>query len=142
MPSAESQFLRGRKSLKDVIDGYNDPWERAEPIYGPKPQPDHTRGLRWSMFDESQRQKLRVQPYEKSLYAVREEIYSPYLTGEVNLTLDIADRQSMHSACVALRGLVHLARMTGCVELLHRRILTFSIRITETRFPFTAIPLK
>lgn len=127
MPSAENQFIRGRKSLKNVIDEYNDPLENIKPIYGPNPQPDHTRGLRWSMFNESQRQKLRVQPNEKSLYAVREEIYFPCLTGEVDVTLGIADRQNMHIACVALRGLVHLARIAGCVEILHRRILTFSI---------------
>ncbi|OGM48129.1 hypothetical protein ABOM_002869 [Aspergillus bombycis] len=130
MPSAENQFIRGRLSLKNVIDGYNDPWIKAEPIYGPKPQPDHTRGLRWSTFNESQRKKLGVQPNEKSLYTAREEIYFPYLVGEVKSNqqaLDIADRQNMHSACVALRGLVHLSRMAGCVEILHRRILAFSI---------------
>ncbi|KAE8337524.1 hypothetical protein BDV24DRAFT_154343 [Aspergillus arachidicola] len=127
---AENQYIRGRQSLKNISDGYNDSWIKTEPIYGPKLQPDHTRGLRWSTFNESQRQKLGVQPNEKSLYTAREEIYFPYLTGEVKCgqqALDIADRQNMHSACVALRGLVHLSRMAGCVEMLHRRILAFSI---------------
>ncbi|KAE8383457.1 hypothetical protein BDV26DRAFT_287645 [Aspergillus bertholletiae] len=130
MPAAENQYIRGRQALKNVIDGYNDSWIKTEPIYGPKPQPDHTRGLRWSAFNESQRQKLGVQPQEKSLYIARDEIYFPYLTGEVKSgrqALDIADRQNMHSACVAIRGLVHLSRLAGCVEVLHRRILAFSI---------------
>ncbi|KAE8329212.1 hypothetical protein BDV39DRAFT_203155 [Aspergillus sergii] len=44
MPSAEDQFIRGRKSLKDVIDGYIDPWEKtahlgAESTTGPHPWP-------------------------------------------------------------------------------------------------------
>ncbi|KOS40532.1 hypothetical protein ACN38_g8618 [Penicillium nordicum] len=36
MPSAENQYIQGNQSLKDVIDGYNDPWLKTEPIYGPK----------------------------------------------------------------------------------------------------------
>lgn len=83
MPSAENLFIQGRTELKDVIDGYNDPWLKTEPIYGPKPQPDHARGLRWSTFSESQRRKLGVKPEEKSLYAVREDMYFPYLTAEI-----------------------------------------------------------
>ncbi|PYI09784.1 hypothetical protein BO78DRAFT_307399 [Aspergillus sclerotiicarbonarius CBS 121057] len=130
MPTAENQCIRGRQSLQHVIDGYNDLWMKTEAIYGSKPQPDHTRGLRWSMFDESQRQKLEVQPNMKSVFTAREEIYFPYLTGEVKCglqALEIADRQNLHSMCVALRGLVHLSRMAGCVEAVHRRILGFSI---------------
>ncbi|OOF90713.1 hypothetical protein ASPCADRAFT_156409 [Aspergillus carbonarius ITEM 5010] len=130
MPTAENQFLRGRQSLQHVIDGYNDLWMKTEPIYGSKPQPDHTRSLKWSTFDETQRQKLGVRPNEKSVYTAREEMYFPYLTGEVKCglqALEIADRQNFHSMCVALRGLVHLARTAGCVEAVHRRILGFSI---------------
>ncbi|KAJ5348559.1 uncharacterized protein N7506_001812 [Penicillium brevicompactum] len=100
MPSAENQYIRGNQSLKDVIDGYNDPWLKTEPIYGPKPQPDHARGLRWSAFSESQRRKLGIKPDEKSPYTVREDMYFPYLTAEIkcgNQALELADRQNMHS---------------------------------------------
>lgn len=46
MPSAENQYIRGNQFLKDVIDRYNDSWLKTEPIYSPKPQPNHTQGLR------------------------------------------------------------------------------------------------
>lgn len=83
MPSAENQFIQGKQWLKDVIDGYNDIWLKTELIYGPKPQPDHARALRWSMFSEYQRRKLGIRPEEKTLYAVREDMYFPYLTAEI-----------------------------------------------------------
>ncbi|KAJ5340367.1 hypothetical protein N7541_009491 [Penicillium brevicompactum] len=130
MPSAENQYIRGNQSLKDVIDGYNDPWLKTEPIYGPKPQPDHARGLRWSAFSESQRRKLGIKPDEKSPYTVREDMYFPYLTAEIkcgNQALELADRQNMHSMCIALRAVVSLCQAAGCTEEVHRRILGFSI---------------
>ncbi|KAJ5938474.1 hypothetical protein N7466_001608 [Penicillium verhagenii] len=130
MPSAENQYIQGNQSLKDVIDGYNDPWLKTEPIYGPKPQPDHARGLRWSTFSETQRRKLGIKPDEKSPYTVREDMYFPYLTAEIkcgNQALDFADRQNMHSMCIALRAVVSLCQAAGCTEEVHRRILGFSI---------------
>ncbi|KAJ5547488.1 hypothetical protein N7513_004722 [Penicillium frequentans] len=130
MPSAENQYIRGNQSLKDVIDGYNDPWLKTEPIYGPKPQPDHARGLRWSTFSEDQRRKLGIKPDEKSPYTVREDMYFPYLTAEIkcgNQALDFADRQNMHSMCIALRAVISLCQAAGCTEEVHRRILGFSI---------------
>ena len=101
-----------------------------QPIYGPKPQPDHARGLKWSTFSESQRRKLGVKPDEKSLYTAREDMYFPYLTAEIkcgNQALELADRQNMHSMCIALRAVVALSQAAGCPEKVHRRLLGFSI---------------
>ncbi|BDD57620.1 hypothetical protein MAP00_002971 [Monascus purpureus] len=130
MPSAENLFIQGKDGLKDVIDGYNDPWLKTEPIYGPKPQPDHARGLRWSTFSDNQRRKLGIKPDEKSLYAVREDMYFPYLTAEIkcgNQALEFADRQNMHSMCIALRAVVSLAEAAGRLGEVNRRLLGFSI---------------
>ena len=130
MPSAENQYIQWNESLKDVIDGYNDQWLKTQPIYGPKPQPDHARGLKWSTFSEIQRRKLGIKPDEKSPYTAREDMYFPYLTGEIkcgNQALELADRQNMHSMCIALRALVSLSQAAGCTEEVHRRILGFSV---------------
>ncbi|QKX63199.1 uncharacterized protein TRUGW13939_10368 [Talaromyces rugulosus] len=130
MPSAENQFIQGKTRLKDVIDGYNDLWVKTEPIYGPKPQPDHARGLKWSTFSESQRRRLGIKPDEKSPYTAREDMYFPYVTAEIkcgNQALELADRQNMHSMCIALRAVVSLSRAAGCPEKVHRRILGFSL---------------
>ncbi|KAJ5100405.1 hypothetical protein N7456_006457 [Penicillium angulare] len=130
MPSAENQFIKGNQSLKDVIDGYNNLWLKTEPIYGPRPQPDHARGLKWSTFSESQRHKLGIQPDETSPYTAREDMYFPYLTAEIqygDYGLGVADCQNMHSMCVAMRAVVSLCQAAGCMEELHRKILAFSI---------------
>ena len=130
MPSAENQFIRGKKSLKNVIDGYNEIWEKSIPIYGPHPQPDHARCLRWTTFSEDQRRKFGIQPDESSLYTARDDMFFPYLTAEVkdmSQYLEFADRQNMHSMCIALRAVVSLYQEVGLAEELHRRILGFSI---------------
>jgi hypothetical protein len=130
MPSAESRHIREREGLENVIDGYNDPWLKTEPIHGPKPQPDHAWGLKWSAFSEPQQLKLGIKPDAKSMYAVRDDMYFPYFAAEVkcgNQAMDFADRQNMHSMCIALRAVVTLARAAGCLEQVNRRILGFSI---------------
>ncbi|QKX63643.1 uncharacterized protein TRUGW13939_10814 [Talaromyces rugulosus] len=130
MPSAENQYIQGRRWLKNVIDGYNDPWLKTEPIHGPRPQPDHARGLKWSTFSEQQRRKLGIKPAEKSLYIARDDMYFPYLTAEIKCgtqALEFADRQNMHSMCIALRAVVSLSQIASCPEKVHRRILAFSI---------------
>jgi hypothetical protein len=135
IPSAENQFIRGETRLKDVTGGYNDPWVKTDPIYGPIPQPNHTRGLKGSAFSWLQLRKLGIKiksNNKKSLYTVREEMYFPYLTAEIKSemqALELADRQNMHSMCIALRAVVSLAKEAGSVGLrtVHRRLLGFSI---------------
>jgi hypothetical protein len=138
MPCAENRHIKksgeNHKSLENIIDGYNDPWNQA--ICGPKPQPDHARGLREPTFSESQLRKLRGKRTKNntattsSPYAVRYDMYFPYLTAEVKSDsqfLKYADRANMHSMCIALRALVCLSQAAGCPEKVHRRILGFSI---------------
>lgn len=140
MPSAENQFIRGTQSLRDVIDGYNDPWLKTEPIYGRKPQPDHARVLKWSVFTESQRRKLGIRPDEKSPYTAREDMYFPYLTAEVkygNQALEIADRQNMHSMCIALRAVVSLCQAAGCAEEVQGGFSDFRSLMSSTAFVYT-----
>jgi hypothetical protein len=72
-----------------------------------------------------------VNPSFKDLiYAVREDMYFPYLTVEIkcrNQALEFADRQNMHSMCISLRAVVNLAQAAGCAQEVHRRLLGFSI---------------
>ncbi|KAJ5722960.1 hypothetical protein N7488_000995 [Penicillium malachiteum] len=130
MQSAENLYIRGNQSLRYVIDGYNDPWLKTEPICGPRPQPDHARGLKRSAFTETYRHKLSAKADKKSTYMVPGDMYFPYLTAEIksgNRVLEIADRQNMHSMCIAVRAVVSLCQAAGCMEEVHRRILGFSI---------------
>lgn len=130
MPGADFLFLRGQKHLEHVADGVNDSWMKVYPIIKSKPQPDHSRCLKISAFNEEERQKLQNIPPGAFSYAVREELYFPYLTCEIKSDTDslgIADRQNMHNMFIALRSLVQLAEAAGTPEKLHRRVLGYSI---------------
>ncbi|KIX01039.1 uncharacterized protein Z518_10105 [Rhinocladiella mackenziei CBS 650.93] len=67
VPSAENLYIMGREEFGGLIEGHNDAWVKAIPFYGPRPQPDHTYGFKWSNFTEIQRKKLNIDPGEKIL---------------------------------------------------------------------------
>lgn len=61
---------------------------------------------------------------------MQEEIYFPYLTAESKRekqALELADRQNIHSMSIALRAVVSLAQKARQLDMVHRRILGFSI---------------
>ncbi|OOF90165.1 hypothetical protein ASPCADRAFT_179627 [Aspergillus carbonarius ITEM 5010] len=129
-PSAETQFIRGRRCLEHISDAYNDPWNKIQPNYEPLPQPSHTRGLLQSMFDSAQRWKLEIWPQRKSLYKARENLLFPYLIAEVigqPERLENADQKVKYDVPIAVFGLVSLAQKARRMESLHRRILAFSL---------------
>lgn len=130
VPSAENHCIEGRKEFQGLVEGHNDLWVKAVPFYGPRPQPDHTFGFKWSNFTELQRRKLGIEPSERSYYTAREDIYFPFLTSEVKCGkqgLDLADRPNAHSMTIALRGIVDLFRKANRAADVHRRALGFSI---------------
>ena len=60
----------------------------------------------------------------------REDMYFPFLTCEVKCgdqALNIADQQNMHSASIAVKGIVELFRRVRYQKKLHQTILTFSV---------------
>jgi hypothetical protein len=130
VPSVENLYISGQEEFGALIEGHNDLWVKAIPFYGPRPQPDHTYGFKWSNFAETQRQKLNIEPSEKSYYTAREDIYFPFLVSEVKCGkqgLDLADRPNAHSMTIALRGIVDLYRKADRAPEVHRRVLGFSI---------------
>ena len=129
-PSVVDLYVRGRRTLKDLIQGNNDMWTRSIPFYGPRPQPDHTVGYRVTSFNHAQLRKLGIQQSATTYYAARDDIYFPFLTCEIKgsqQSLDIADLQNMHSMAVAVRGVVELYKQVQRQDELHRRILAFSV---------------
>ena len=130
VPSIENLSICGREEFAGLIEGHNDPWVKAISFYGPRPQPDHTFGFKWSNFTDQQRRRLMIEPSEKSYYTAREDIYFPFLTAEVKCGragLELADRANMHSMVVGMRGIVDLYRKVGRPNDIHRRLLGLSI---------------
>ena len=130
MPRSEELFSGGRRHLEHVADTLNDSWMKTEPIVKSRPQPDHSRCLRLSAFNEEEQQKLRSRQFGTFSYAVRGELYFPYLTCEIKNDasgLRIARCQNLHNMSIVARSIVQLAQFAGKPERVHRRVLGFSI---------------
>lgn len=136
VPPIEEQYVEEMSVLENTIDVYDQEWLNVDPIYGPRPQPDRARGLKWSLFSDSQRQKLKFHPEETSPFTTREDMLFPYLTTQTecgNRALTIAEQKNMHCMCIAMRAMYSVARTANCMENVHRRILGFSISYDSGR---------
>lgn len=135
VPSAENfAICEGRaSSLKILKEKVNSSWLKCIPLTKPRPQPDYSVGLKASAFTKDQLNRLSpfVGEYmEQCSIMAREDMYFPFLTCEVKCGdqgLNVADRQNMHSASVAVKGIVDLYRRVNRQEELHRTILAFSV---------------
>ncbi|KUL90513.1 hypothetical protein ZTR_00277 [Talaromyces verruculosus] len=136
VPPIEEQYVEEMSVLKNTIDVYVQEWLNVDPIYGPPPQPDQARGLKWPLFSDGQRQKLKFHPEETSPFTALEDMLFPYSTTQVecgNRGLKIAERKNMHCMCIAMRALCSIARTANYMEKVHRRILGFSISYDSGR---------
>ena len=130
VPSAELLSLHDDQRFDDLIDGYNDRWNKAIVFYKKFPQPDRTVAFREAALTEQQRRKLGIMPETSSMFSAREGMCFPFLTCEVKCgkqALDLADRPNANSMTIAVRGVVDLYRRAGRAADIHRRILGFSI---------------
>ncbi|ETN44772.1 uncharacterized protein HMPREF1541_10442 [Cyphellophora europaea CBS 101466] len=130
VPSAELLSLSDHGKFGEIIEGYNDRWNKAILFYKKLPQPDRTVAFRESALTPEQRHRLGILPEVESYFSVREGMCFPFLTCEVKCgkqALDIADRPNANSMTIATRAMVELYRLTGRVGNAHRRAACFSI---------------
>lgn len=131
--SAETLATYGATELDILIEKVNSSWLKCIPLTSTRPQPDYSVGFRASAFTKDQLDKLSpfVGGYKDQCSVMaREDMYFPFLTCEVKCgdqALNIADRQNMHSASVAVKGIVELFRRVKRQKELHRTILAFSV---------------
>ena len=131
--SAETLATYGATKLDILIEKVNSSWLKCIPLTKPRPQPDYSVGFRATAFTQDQLRKLG--PFvgdskDQCSIMAREDMYFPFFTGEVKCgdqALNVADRQNMHSASVAVKGLVELFRKVNREEEVDRTILAFSI---------------
>ncbi|KAL8885689.1 MAG: hypothetical protein Q9192_006604 [Flavoplaca navasiana] len=135
VPGAESHALLSADRRLDVaIESVNEGWLCSNPITNTRPQPDYAVGFCRSAFSDDQLKKLGpyiADPFSTSHIMGTYYMVFPFLTCEVksggSATLDIADRQNLHSMTIALRGIVELFKLVSRVHEIHRRVLTFSV---------------
>ncbi|RAO64320.1 uncharacterized protein BHQ10_000332 [Talaromyces amestolkiae] len=136
VPPIEEQYVEETVILEKTVDVYCKEWLNVDSIYGPRPVPDQARGLKWSVFSDSQRQKLKYHPEETSPFTAREDMLFPYLTTQVecgNRALMIAERKNMQCMCIAMRALCSVAQTANYLEKVHRKILGFSVSYDSER---------
>lgn len=135
VPSAENLAIcEGRASNLNILkEKVNSSWLKCIPLTKPRPQPDYSVGFKASAFTKDRLHRLSpfVGEYmEQCSVMAREDMYFPFLTCEVKCGdqgLNVADRQNMHSASVAVKGIVDLYRRLNRQKELHRIILAFSV---------------
>lgn len=133
--SAEDLADFGASELDILIEKVNSSWLKCLPFatIGKRPQPDYSVGFGKSAFTQEQLKKLGPfigKDSDQCSVMARWDMYFPFLTCEVKCgaeALDIADRQNMHSASVAVKGIVELFSQVGQQQKLHQEILAFSV---------------
>ena len=133
VPSARHLAIFSVEKLNILIEKVNCSWLKCLPLIKTRPQPDFSVGFGMSAFSKNQVNKLRPfvgEYYDQCSVMAQEDMYFPFLTCEVKCGgegLNIADRQNMHSASVAVKGIVELFRRLDRQRELHREILAFSV---------------
>lgn len=136
IPSITSLYFGGDNSLQHIIDKVNPDWYDNCVLEGPRIRPDLAIGLFSSAFTEAEVDKLKWYTSVDNWTQTTIHMFFPFLMGEVKCgreSLDIADRQNMHSCSVAVRAFLRIEqeadkyRTEQKLHSLNRQVLVFSI---------------
>ncbi|KAI9777081.1 MAG: hypothetical protein M1816_004919 [Peltula sp. TS41687] len=136
IPSLRLLYYCGANHLEHVVDEVNAIWYQQCVLEGPRPQPDLAIGLSSSAFTEEEIEKLKRYTSVDNWTQVTTQMFFPFLMCEVKCgreSLDMADRQNMHSCSVAVRAILRLEqeadkyRPGKKMDSLNGQFLVFSI---------------
>lgn len=141
VPSAEVLAMGKAQEQRILVESIDEGWDSSIPITKPRPQPDYTVGFQRMTFFTEQLNKLQLvggdflDPKFNSYFTATFYMYFPFLTCEVACSaggsLHTADMQNIHSATIAVRGVVELFRLVKRDKEIDREILAFSISHNE-----------
>lgn len=136
VPSAEILATWGVTHLNKLIESVNQPWDCAQALVAPRPQPDYSVGFARHAFTQAQLDRLGPHIGDgtrsdcESPFMGTRLMYFPFLTCEMKCgdqAFAIADRRNAHSMTLAVRGVVELFRLVGRETELSHQILALSI---------------
>ncbi|KAI9780479.1 MAG: hypothetical protein M1816_002841 [Peltula sp. TS41687] len=136
IPSLRLLYYCGANNLEHVVDEVNAIWYQQCVLEGPRPQPDLAIGLFSSAFTEEEIEKLKRYTSVDNWTQVTTQMFFPFLMCEVKCgreSLDMADRQNMHSCSVAVRAILKIEqeadkyRPGKKMDSLNGQVLVFSI---------------
>ena len=111
IPSIRLSYYCGASYLEHVIDEVKAVWYDQCVLAGPRPCPDLAIGLLSSAFTEEEIEKLRRYSSVNNWTQVTSDMFFPFIMCETKCgreSLDIADRQNMHSCSVGVRALLRI----------------------------------
>lgn len=133
VPPAEILHAFGAEHLEHLTGHVNQGWFGCIPIApGPEPKPDYSVGFDETAFTPRQLQRLQpyIEGWKRTPFLATAWMHFPFLTAEVkcgNAALEIADRQNIHAASVAVKQVIDLYRAVFRERQLDRKILAFSV---------------
>lgn len=133
VPSAETLALHGNKKLGNLVETVSEMWTESMVLIDTQPSPDYSVGFIWSAFTPKQMELLKPwlgELLDLSVFKATYFMYFPFLTCKVKCgaeALNIADRQNVHSATLAVRAVVELFRLVKREKEVDREILAFSV---------------
>ncbi|KAI5366167.1 hypothetical protein Slin15195_G076900 [Septoria linicola] len=135
VPSPELLNVDGHQGMDQMSEAMDAEWLQCNTICGPRPKPDFAVGISSSAFAEDEKVKLRLSHTSACPNLFPENMYYPFLICEVkgsDRPIQEAERQSMHSASIAVRAIVQLYRKISATDEVDRRILAFSVAHNNT----------
>jgi hypothetical protein len=130
VPSAELLHVDGHSGLETICEAMDAEWTQCMTLCGPRPKPNFVAGVAPAAFTNKEIEKLRMNHSSACPNLFPENMYYPFLLCEVkgsDRPIQEAERQSMHSASIAVQAIVQLHRKICATEEVNRKILAFSV---------------
>lgn len=135
IPSPELLSIDGYPGMDQMSEAINAEWTQCNTISGPRPKPDFAIGISSTAFTEDEKEKLLFSHTSACPNLFPENMYYPFLICEVkgsDRAIQEAERQSMHSASIAVRAVVQLYQNISAANEVDRKILAFSVSHNNT----------
>lgn len=130
IPSPELLSIDGYPGMDQMSEAINAEWTQCNTISGPRPKPDFAIGISSTAFTADEMEKLMLSHTSACPNLFPENMYYPFLICEVKgsgRAIQEAERQSMHSASIAVRAVVQLYQNISAANEVDRKILAFSV---------------
>ena len=135
VPSAEVLFYCGELDANIIGDEVNAEWSRCATMGSTRPKPDYAAGLLPSAFTKDEIQKLRNYASPTRSVFFTPDLCFPFLICEVKTGeqgFNQADRQNIHSASIAVKGVIELFKTafgdnSERVKDLYGQVLVFTV---------------
>lgn len=136
IPSPELLSIDGYPGMDQMSEAINAEWTQCNTISGPRPKPDFAIGISSTAFTADEMEKLMLSHTSACPNLFPENMYYPFLICEVKgsgRAIQEAERQSMHSASIAVRAVVQLYQNISAANEVDRKILAFSVAHNNTQ---------